>query len=133
MLSQIYLAFNAVGIGLIGLAYLYDPNLLLARYGLEAGSAGMDSMMRASYGGIFLACAVAFTLGALQPGRRQDAVGLVVLFMAGAALGRLLSLAVAGQPPATIMPLLYFECIAALIGIILYIRSGRSSEAGAGG
>ncbi len=123
MLSRIYLLFNAVGIGAIGLLYLYDPNLLLARYSLETGSAGMDNMVRSAYGGVYLACAFVFLLGALQIKRRRDAVGFSALFMTGAAIGRVASIGAAGAPPATIMPLLYFEIGAALIGIILFLIS----------
>ena len=46
MISRIYLALNFAVIGLIAVAYLYDPNLLLSRYGLETGSIGMDNMLR---------------------------------------------------------------------------------------
>lgn len=122
MITRLYLAFNAIGIGLIGLLYLYDPNMLLARYGLETGSAGMDNMLRAAYGGVFAAAAFVFSIGIFQPARRRDAVGFTALFMTGAAIGRIASIAAVGMPPATIMPLLGFECVSALIGIVLYRR-----------
>lgn len=123
MITRLYLAFNAIGIGLIGLAYLYDPNMLLALYGLEAGSAGMDNMLRAAYGGVFAASALVFSIGIFQPARRRDAVGFTVLFMTGAAIGRLASIIAAGAPPAMILSLLAFECVSAAIGFALYVRS----------
>ncbi len=123
MISVVYLVFNAIGIGLIGLLYLYDPNLLLARYDLQAGSAGMDNMLRSAYGGVFVGAAVIFLIGALQPARRRDAVGFTAIFMTGAAIGRLMSIAAVGSPPATILPLLGFECAAAVIGFALYFRA----------
>ncbi|MEO0981790.1 MAG: DUF4345 family protein [Pseudomonadota bacterium] len=126
MISAVFLAFNALAIGSIGLLYLYDPNLLLARYGLETGGAGMDNMFRASYGGVFLACALVFLLGVVSPGRRRDALAFVAIFMIGAAIGRLASIAAAGAPPAAIMPLLYFEVIVAAVAAVLFLRSPQT-------
>ncbi len=123
MMSRIYLALNAIAIGFVGLAYLADPNLLLARYGLETGSAGMDSMLRSAYGGVFLASAGLFLLGVFDERRRRDIVGFTTLFMAGAALGRLVSLILAGPAPASIIPLLASEITMAALGLFLFLRS----------
>lgn len=127
MISRVFLAFNALTIGAIGVAYLFDPNLLLARYDLETGGAGMDNMLRATYGGLYLMCAVVFTLGVVLARRRRDSLAFLALFMFGAAFGRIVSIASAGAPPSTIMPLLYFEIVAAIIAVILFIRSPQSS------
>lgn len=128
MMSAAYLAINAIAIGLIGVIYLYDPNLLLARYGLETGSAGMDNMLRSTYGGVFVGAAAIFLIGLLQRKRRRDAVGFAAIFMAGSAIGRLASIVAAGAPPASILPLLYYECAAALIGFVLFLRSQPGSR-----
>ena len=126
MMSRIFLGFIALSIGAIGVLYLYDPNLLLARYDLVTGSAGMDSMLRSTYGGIFLGSALIFALGVFNAARRRDALAFTVIFMTGAALGRIVSIAAAGMPPATIMPLLYFEIVAAVIAAVLWLRSPAS-------
>ena len=123
MFSRIFLAFNALAIGAIGLAYLYDPNLLLARYDLQAGSAGMDNMLRSTYGGIFLVSASVFLYGAASDERRGDALLFVAIFMFGAAIGRIASIAAVGAPPPAIMPLLYFEIIMVVIALVLYRRT----------
>ncbi len=125
MASRIFLAFNAIAIGLIGILYLYDPNLLLARYDLETGSVGMDNMLRSAYGGIFLGAAAVFLMGVLRQERRRDALGFVAIFMSGAAIGRVASIMATGMPPETIMPLLYFEIAATLIALTLYVRSAQ--------
>ena len=125
MLTRLYLGFNALAIGSIGLVYLYDPNILLARYGLETGSAGMDNMIRSTYGGVFVGAAVIFLLGVLDVRRRRDIVAFTAIFMAGSAIGRIASIAAAGTPPATVMPLLYYECAAALIGLLLFLRAPK--------
>ncbi len=125
MLTRLYLGFNALAIGSIGLVYLFDPNILLARYGLETGSAGMDNMIRSTYGGVFVGAAAIFLLGLLDMKRRRDVIAFTAIFMAGSAIGRFASIAAAGTPPATIMPLLYYECAAALIGLILFLRTPK--------
>lgn len=126
MYSRIFLAFNAIAIGAIGLAYLYDPNLLLARYDLQTGSVGMDNMLRSSYGGIFLMSAAVFLFGAISDTRRKDALLFVAIFMFGAAIGRVASIAAVGAPPSAIMPLLYFEIVMVVIALALY-RARRSA------
>lgn len=123
MLTRLFLGFNAISIGMIGVLYLYDPNLLLSRYDLVTGSAGMDSMLRSAYGGVFIACAAIFALGIFLANRRRDALGFVAIFMTGAALGRIASIAIEGMPPSTIMPLLYFEIAMAMIAAILFARA----------
>ena len=125
MIARVFLSFIAISIGMIGVLYLYDPNLLLARYDLATGSAGMDNMLRSTYGGLFLASALIFALGVFVETRRRDALVFVAIFMSGAALGRIVSILMAGSPPATIMPLLYYECAAAVIALLLYFTTSR--------
>lgn len=119
MISRIFLTINALAIGSIGLAYLYDPNLLLSRYDLATGGPGMDNMLRATYGGLFLGAAAIFALGIFNLKRRRDSLIFVAIFMAGTALGRLASIALAGIPPASILNLLFFEIVMTLIALTL--------------
>ena len=126
MVARIFLGFIALSIGTIGILYLFDPNLLLARYDLATGSAGMDNMLRSTYGGLFLTCAMIFLLGAFVTERRRDALAFVAIFMTGAALGRIASILSVGAPPSTIMPLLYFEIGATVIAVMLYLRGANS-------
>ncbi|MEL7453497.1 MAG: DUF4345 domain-containing protein [Pseudomonadota bacterium] len=125
MISRLFLGFIALSIGAIGILYLFDPNLLLARYDLVTGSAGMDNMLRSTYGGLFLASAAIFAMGVFVARRRRDALAFVAIFMTGAALGRIASILAVGAPPSTIMPLLYFEIAATLIAVALFVRSPR--------
>lgn len=128
MISRLFLGFIALSIGAIGILYLFDPNLLLARYDLVTGSAGMDNMLRSTYGGLFLASAAIFAMGVFVARRRRDALAFVAIFMTGAALGRIASILAVGAPPLTIMPLLYFEIAATLIAVALFIRSPRTDN-----
>lgn len=121
--SRALLAFNSVAIGLIGILYLVDPNLLLSLYGLETGSAGMDNMLRASYGGMYLVSAGLFMIGARSESRRRDALAFLAMFMAAAALGRVASMIAVGAPPLTIVSLLAYECVATALAVFAYTRT----------
>ena len=123
MLARIFLGINALAIGSIGALYLYDPNILLARYDLETGSAGMDNMIRSTYGGVFAGAALIFLIGLLKESSRRGALGFAFLFMTGSAVGRIASIMSVGAPPAAIMPLLYYELAAAAIALFLYLRA----------
>lgn len=126
MFARIYLALNAVMIGLIGLAYLYDPNLLLANYGLETGTAAMDNMLRAAYGGLSIGVAALMAIGFLRPQRRSDALAFTALYMGTLALGRAASLMGAGMPGPSVMMLFYYEIAAAVIGVALYRHAQKA-------
>ena len=123
MISRIFLAYNAISIGLIGLLYLLDPNILLARYELDVGSVGMDNMLRSTYGGLFLGSALLFSIGIFKPLRQKDALGFVGVFMTGLAIGRIASITAAGMPASSIVALLVFEAITAGLAWFLYTRA----------
>lgn len=127
MISRLFLAFNALAIGSIGLIYLYDPNILLARYDLQTGSVSMDNMLRSTYGGLFLLSAAIFCAGIFKRSRRRDSLAFVAIFMVGAAIGRIASIIAVGVPHATIMPLLYFEIIMAVLAVLLWVKSNPSA------
>lgn len=130
MISRLFLALNAIAIGLIALAYLYDPNLLLARYGLETDSPGMDNMLRSTYGGLYLVLAALFATGVFVAKRRRDALIFLLLFMGGNAIGRTASIVFAGMPPQSIMPLLAYEVVVAVVAGILAVRSQSRDKQG---
>lgn len=113
---------------MVGILYLFDPNLLLARYGLSTGGAGMDNMLRSTYGGLFLTSSMIFGMGVFVKDRRHDALAFVAIFMTGAALGRVASILAVGPPPTAIMPLLYFEIAATLIAMALYARTPKPDQ-----
>jgi len=123
MVSRIFLAFMALGLGFVGVSYLIDPNILLVRYELSVADAGMDNMLRSAYGGFFLATAFYILLGAARPVQTRDTVGLVCLLMTGAALGRVVSIAVMGMAHPMITNLLVFEVVTAVLAAVLYVRS----------
>ena len=126
LMSRIILFLNAAVIALIGLAYLYDPNVLLANYGLSTDGPGIDNMLRGTYGGLFLCMAGLFGWGVINTARRSDALGLLALFMGGQALGRIASLAMVGMPDVSILSLLAYEIIMFAIALFLYRQTAST-------
>ncbi|MEM9724161.1 MAG: DUF4345 domain-containing protein [Pseudomonadota bacterium] len=129
MISKIFLILNALIIFSIGCAYLYDPNLLLANYGEQLSSVALDNLLRATYGGLFIASAAFMALGAWREPRLRDALMFTALFMAAQAVGRMVSFAAAGAPPEAMAPLLYFEVAVAAIGLALWAGRGVARSA----
>ncbi|MEM0977025.1 MAG: DUF4345 family protein [Pseudomonadota bacterium] len=125
MLTRIFLWVNVFVLGSIGGAYLIDPNLLLGFYGLSLGSVGLDNMMRATYGGLFVGLAVLLVFAVMSTGRQRDAVILVSVVMGGLALGRLASLLGAGMPPSNLFGLLFYEAIVAGLGAVMLFKTAR--------
>ena len=125
LIARLFLALNALAIGVIAAVYLFDPNILLGRYGLETGSAGMDNMLRATYGGLYLVCAGIFAVGIVSLRLRRASLAFLGLFMAGNAIGRIASIMLAGSPPEAILPLLWYEIGTAIIALVLVTRVPR--------
>lgn len=113
--ASLILVFNAAVIGLVGFAYLLDPNFLLGNYGLMVTEPGMDNMLRASYGGVFVILAGLWAWGGLQKSRRTDMLALLSLLMGSLALGRIVSLLAVGQPGDAINMLLGYELFVCLL------------------
>ena len=124
--ARLILGLNAIVICLIGFIYLYDPNILLRNYGLSVSDPSMDNMLRSTYGGLFLAMASLFGLGAISTARRAHSLELLSLFMGGLALGRIASLLMAGTPDPSILSLLAYEATASLVAIAFHWRLGTA-------
>ena len=117
------LLFNALVIGLIGLTYLYEPDLLLTNYGLTAADPSMDNMLRASYGGVSLVLAGLWAWGGVNANRQPDILALLALVMGGFAVGRLASIALAGQPHDTVYALLGYEVFVCALSLFLFFKT----------
>ncbi|UTW55421.1 DUF4345 domain-containing protein [Kordiimonas sp. SCSIO 12610] len=126
--ASVVLIINSVVMGLIGLAYLYDPDLLLGNYGLTASDPSMDNMLRASYGGVSLVLAALWGWGGVKAHRRLDMLALLSLVMGGFALGRIASLIQAGPPQETIYSLLGYEIVVCILSLFLLIKIRQKLE-----
>lgn len=122
-LTTLVLSTNAITIGLIGVAYLIDPNILLAHYNMAVTDAGFDNFFRSGAGGLFLAMAIGFGLGAVKPEQARSSLLMLLLFMGGLALGRAVSMASMGLSHPMLGFVFAYEVLAALIAAWLLKRT----------
>ena len=122
-LKAIALLSASLGIGVIGLGYLFSPQMMYGLYGIGLETVNEANMVRSAYGGLFLGFAVLFFLGARRDQLATPALVALLTFMSGFALGRIVSVLVDGVPAPLILLLIVFEITyAALAG---YLLSGK--------
>jgi drug/metabolite transporter superfamily protein YnfA len=82
----------ALAVGIIGFGYLLVPARVLGIYGVELHSVTETAIVRAAYGGLFVAFALLFALGSQRDALARPALIALATFMGGFGLGRLASL-----------------------------------------
>jgi hypothetical protein len=124
-LSSAVLALNAIAIGSIGIAYLIDPNLLLAQYNIVSDNAGLDNMFRSAIGGLFLTMAIGFAWGVFKPQYQRHSLTLLALYSGGLALGRGVSMAMVGLHHPLLGFLFAYEVTATLLALWLLKKNAN--------
>jgi len=125
--NRLLLGSASLGVAAIGVIYLFTPHTLLSVYGIDLRSASETNLYRSGYGGLFLAFAILFALGALGTRHSRTAQLALLTFMGGLAVGRLVSLVADGWPHPLITAVLVVELIyAGAAGVVLKATS-RSS------
>ena len=125
--NRLLLGSAALGVAAIGVIYLFTPQTLLSVYGIDLRSASETNLYRSGYGGLFLAFAILFALGALETHHSRTAQLALLTFMGGLAVGRLVSVVADGWPHTLITAVLVVELIyAGAAGVVLKATS-RSS------
>jgi uncharacterized membrane protein YjjP (DUF1212 family) len=99
----------ALGIGTIGCGYVIAPQFMFGLYGISLQSVNELNMVRSAYGGLFVGFAVLFLLGAIRPLLSRPAMYALFTFMAGFAVGRIVSVVVDGRPSMLIAALMVLE------------------------
>jgi hypothetical protein len=127
-LNKVVLASAGLGVVAIGLIYLLVPHLLLDVYRVEIQSASEANIFRSGSGGLFVALAILFCLGALNS--RYTRTSLIVLFtvMSGLAIGRVVSIAADGWPHPVLVAVLVAETSYA--GTAAYLLRRRTPARG---
>lgn len=127
-LNTIVLGSAAAIIAAIGGTYLTVPNLLLNVYGFSIQSISEANLFRGAYGGVFIAFALLFCVGALIEQVARPAQFALLTFMGGFALGRLASMAMDGMPHVLLVVVLGVEVAYALAALhLLRARAARSA------
>jgi len=125
--NRLLLGSASLGVAAIGVIFLFTPQTLLSVYGIDLRSASETNLYRSGYGGLFLAFAILFALGALGTHRSRTAQLALLTFMGGLAVGRLVSVVADGWPHPLITAVLVVELIyAGAAGVVLKATS-RSS------
>jgi hypothetical protein len=125
--SRLLLGSASLGVAAIGIIYLFTPQTFLSIYGIDLRSASETNLYRSGYGGLFLAFAILFALGALGTQHSRTAQLALLTFMGGLAVGRLVSVVADGWPHPLLTAVLAMELTyAGAAGVVLKATS-RSS------
>ncbi|MBK7974953.1 MAG: DUF4345 domain-containing protein [Deltaproteobacteria bacterium] len=73
----------ALAVGIIGFGYLLVPARVLGIYGVELHSVTETAIVRAAYGGLFVAFALLFALGSQRDALARPALIALATFMSG--------------------------------------------------
>jgi hypothetical protein len=122
--NRLILGSAALGIAAIGAIYLFTPQTLLSIYGIDLRSASEANLYRSAYGGLFLAFALLFGLGAIGARHSRTALLALLTFMGGLAVGRLVSVVADGWPHPLLTAVLVVElAYAGAAGVVLKATS----------
>lgn len=122
-LRALVLLSASLGIGTVGLGYLFMPQSMYGLYGIELESVNEANMVRSAYGGLFLGFALLFLAGARRERFGTPALVALLTFMAGFALGRVVSIFADGVPSPLVFSLIAFEIVYAALAAYLLSRT----------
>ena len=123
--ESLFLIVAALGLTPIALAYGLVPEAMAPMlYGIDIDSVNLAHIFRALMG-LYLAMVVFWILGANRDVLRFPALCSVAVFMAGLAVGRLLSLILDGMPEPLLVVYLALEVGFALVALQL-ARASRT-------
>lgn len=129
-LRQGFLVWTAIGLVPIALAYGVEPQRSLeSLFDVPIQNVDGKHIFRAVMG-LYLALSAFWIVGACTASLRQAALQSLVVFMAGLAAGRLLSLAVDGMPNRILLFYLALELSHGIAGLLLLGRKESPSPTG---
>ena len=126
LITKVFLLLIAVPTLLVGIQGLLDPQAIMDNVQVALGNNSGKSSTRAIYGGMHLMFAGYFIYGAFQS--QRIALLIMALYGVGFVIGRLVSLAVDGQPNEFISTWIFVEAATAIISIFLMSRLPVSQE-----
>ncbi len=122
------LALSGLSLLTVGWVGLTAPQDLMDPLGIALSSPDARSEIRAAYGGMHLAIGLLLLYAAARPGSRTAGLWLVLCFMGGLTVGRLVSLVVDGVPGGFVLRLLAAEALAAALALVLLVGTPRPTS-----
>ncbi len=118
-MARFYLLLSAVGLFPVALSYGIVPDKALPKI-MEVTVEGRDltHVFRAIMG-LYLGMIVLWILGAMRPGLARAAVISEIVFMAGLAVGRIISIVVDGVPSIALIGYTGVEIVIAVWGLFV--------------
>ena len=122
--KSFFLIFVASGVFLISLSYGIVPNITLSYlYGIEVDGVNLLNIFRAIMG-LYIGFVIFWIIGAFNDSLKIPALWSLIIFMAGLASGRFVSLIIDGIPHPLFIVWMLLEIIFGVLGYI-YVKDSN--------
>lgn len=125
-ITQGFLLLCGLSFLLIGANTFHDPLAAMAAVELNINSVSALNELRANYGGLQIGIGLFLLAGLCCKTMTRPALLAQALIVGGLAAGRLVSIALDGQPNAFVQALVVLESVIALISLALFLRSSKT-------
>ena len=112
---------------LIGINTFHDPLAAMAAVELNVNTVSALNELRATYGGLQIGMGLFLLAGFCCKAYTRPALLAQALIVGGLASGRLISIALDGQPNTFVQGLVVLESVTALISLALFLRSSKTA------
>jgi hypothetical protein len=129
MWTKIFLGLTGLMFVGYGLLCLFVPATVAEATGLEAAGDVWNAEARAMYGGLQIAVGLIAGLGAMRDAYRRTALVTLAFLFVGLATGRLLGIALEGEPGAYNVFAFVYESVSAAITLALLAHQSRGEAA----
>lgn len=125
-LTRVFLILCGISFLFIGANTFFDPLAAMAPVELNINTVSALNELRANYGGLQIGIGVFLLAGVWCQSMTRSALLAQALIVGGLAVGRLVSVALDGQPNSFVQGLLVLEGVIALLSLALFYRQPQS-------
>ena len=122
-MTKSFLALYALLFLVFGVYVFFQAPALAENVGYGAPNSNGLYEMRSNYGGVSLGIGLMCLAGALRAELQRPALFVVLAYMGGYALGRIIALPIDGVPSASLIAYGVFEAVSALLAFALLRRA----------
>jgi hypothetical protein len=109
--SQVVVRVSAALFLLLGLSFLFMPEFMASKVGMELTSTTAKTEVRATYGGLEIGLACFLLLSSFHRDTLRAAIVALICCVSGYISGRIIGIAMDGSPTATTWFMLIFEIL----------------------